>query len=97
MNIKPLQDRIVVRPLEPQEKHTGEIIVPDSAREKPLQGEVVAIGEELRLGVRAGDRILYGKHSGSEIILDGNEYLIMREDEILGILESLPGNDPTVP
>lgn len=96
MNIRPLYDRIVVKRIDEQEeKSGGGIIIPDSAKEKPQQGEVVAVGHGKRLedgkvvplDVKKGDRILFGKYSGSDIKLDGNEYLIMREDEVLGVLE----------
>ena len=95
MNIRPLYDRIVVKRLEEKETIQGGIIIPDSAKEKPQEGEVIAVGQGKRLDngkvvpldVKAGDRILFGKYSGNEIKLDGNEYVIMREDEVLGILE----------
>ncbi|HEY1204072.1 MAG: co-chaperone GroES [Bryobacteraceae bacterium] len=95
MNIRPLYDRIVVRRLEDKETIQGGIIIPDSAKEKPQEGQVIAVGQGKRLDsgkvvapdVKAGDRILFGKYSGSEIKLDGEEYVIMREDEVLGILE----------
>ena len=96
MNIRPLYDRIVVKRLEEEaDKTAGGLFIPDSAKEKPQQGEVVAVGQGKRtddgklipLDVKAGDRILFGKYSGSEIKLDGNEYLIMREDEVLGVLD----------
>jgi chaperonin GroES len=95
MNIRPLYDRIVVRRLEEKETIQGGIIIPDSAKEKPQEGEVIAVGQGKRLDsgkvvaldVKPGDRILFGKYSGSEIKLDGEEYQIMREDEVLGILE----------
>ncbi len=95
MNIRPLYDRIVVKRLEEKETVQGGIIIPDSAKEKPQEGEVVAVGQGKRLesgkvvspDVKAGDRILFGKYSGSEIKLDGEEYIIMREDEVLGVLE----------
>ena len=95
MNIRPLYDRIVVKRIEEKETIQGGIIIPDSAKEKPQEGEVVAVGQGKRLesgkvvalDVKAGDRILFGKYSGSEIKLDGEEYVIMREDEVLGILE----------
>jgi chaperonin GroES len=94
MNIRPLYDRIVVKRIEDQEQKVGSIIVPDSAKEKPQEAEVVAVGKGKRLDdgklipldVQPGDRILFGKYSGSDIKLDGEEYLIMREDEVLGIL-----------
>jgi chaperonin GroES len=94
MNIRPLYDRIVVKRIEEKETIQGGIIIPDSAKEKPQEGEVVAAGKGKRLDdgklvpldVQVGDRILFGKYSGSDIKLDGGEYLIMREDEVLGIL-----------
>lgn len=95
MNIRPLYDRVVVKRIEEQETKIGGLFIPDTAKEKPQEGEVVAVGKGKRLedgkvvplDVQVGDRILFGKYSGSEIKLDGEEYLIMREDEILGILE----------
>jgi len=96
MNIRPLYDRIVVKRLDDQDETTaGGLIIPDSAKEKPQQAEVVAVGKGKRLedgkvvslDVQPGDRILFGKYSGSEIKLDGQEYLIMREDEVLGVLD----------
>ncbi len=95
MNIRPLYDRIVVKRIEQKEQIQGGIIIPDTAKEKPQEGEVVAVGQGKRLengkvvalDVKAGDRILFGKYSGNEIKIDGNEYTIMREDEVLGILE----------
>jgi chaperonin GroES len=96
MNIRPLYDRILVKRIENEaEKTSGGLYIPDSAKEKPQEGEVVAVGKGKRLDdgkivpldVKAGDRILFGKYSGSEIKLDGNEYMIMREDEVLGILD----------
>ena len=98
MKIRPLYDRIVVKRIEEQETVRGGIIIPDSAKEKPQEGEVVAVGQGKRLedgklvplDVKVGDRILFGKYSGSDIKLDGDEYMIMREDEVLGILEGQP-------
>ncbi|MEP6714912.1 MAG: co-chaperone GroES [Terriglobia bacterium] len=99
MNIRPLYDRIVVKRIDTEaEKTHGGLFIPDSAKEKPQEGEVVAVGKGKRLedgkvvplDVQAGDRILFGKYSGSEIKLDGNEYMIMREDEVLGILNDQP-------
>ncbi len=95
MNIRPLYDRIVVKRIEEKETIQGGIIIPDTAKEKPQEGEVVAVGQGKRLengklvplDVKAGDRILFGKYSGNEIKIDGEEYLIMREDDVLGILE----------
>jgi chaperonin GroES len=97
MNIRPLYDRIVVKRVEESEDKTaGGLIIPDTAKEKPQQGEVVAVGKGKRLedgkliglDVQVGDKILFGKYSGSEIKLDGIEYMIMREDEVLGVLSS---------
>jgi chaperonin GroES len=97
MNIRPLYDRILVKRIDNDvEKTSGGLYIPDSAKEKPQEGEVVAVGKGKRLDdgkivpldVKAGDRILFGKYSGSEIKLDGNEYMIMREDEVLGILDA---------
>jgi chaperonin GroES len=91
--IRPLHDRVLVKRLDEQEEMRGGIIIPDTAKEKPQQGEVIAAGEgEFRedgtrqpLDVKAGDRVLFGKYSGSEVKIDDQEYLIMREDEILGV------------
>ena len=95
MNLRPLYDRIVVRRVEQKEQVQGGIIIPDSAKEKPQEAEVVAVGKGKRLedgsvvplDVKPGDRILFGKYSGSDIKVDGQEYLIMREDEVLGVVE----------
>ena len=94
-NIRPLHDRVIVKRIEEGEQVRGGIIIPDTAKEKPQEGEVVAAGEgkykedgtRQPLDVKQGDRVLFGKYSGSEIKIDGEELLIMREDEILGILE----------
>ncbi len=94
-NIRPLHDRVIVRRIEEGEQVRGGIIIPDTAKEKPQEGEVIAVGEGKRkddgtrqsLDVEKGDRVLFGKYSGSEIKLDGEEFLIMREDEILGVIE----------
>ncbi|MEO7650393.1 MAG: co-chaperone GroES [Bryobacteraceae bacterium] len=96
MKIRPLYDRIVVKRIEEQETVRGGIIIPDSAKEKPQEGEVVAVGHGKRLengtmvalDVKVGDRILFGKYSGSDIKVDGDEYMIMREDEVLGVLDA---------
>jgi chaperonin GroES len=97
MNIRPLYDRIVVKRLENDtEKTASGLFIPDSAKEKPQEGEVVAAGQGKRgddgklmpLDVKVGDRILFGKYSGSDIKMDGNEYLIMREDEVLGVIDN---------
>jgi len=98
MKIRPLYDRIVVKRIETQDQKVGGLYIPDSAKEKPQEGEVVAVGKGKRLedgkvvplDVEVGDRILFGKYSGSDIKLDADEYLIMREDEVLGILEGKP-------
>ena len=95
MNIRPLYDRLVVKRIEEQETKVGGLFIPDSAKEKPQEGEVVAVGKGKRLedgkvvplDVKVGDRILLGKYSGSDIKLDGQELLIVREDEVLGVLE----------
>ena len=94
MNLRPLHDRVLVRRLEESENRVGSIVIPDSAKEKPQQAEVVAIGdgrllesgERAALDVKPGDRILFGKYSGSDIKMEGEDYLILREDEILGVL-----------
>jgi chaperonin GroES len=98
MKIRPLYDRIVVKRIEQEEQKVGGLFIPDSAKEKPQEGEVVAVGKGKRLedgsvvplDVEVGNRILFGKYSGSDIKLDNDEYLIMREDEVLGILEDQP-------
>jgi chaperonin GroES len=99
MKIRPLYDRVVVKRVEDKEAAMqGGLYIPDSAKEKPQEGEVVAVGKGKRLedgtlvalDVQVGDRILFGKYSGSDIKMDGEEYMIMREDEILGILEKQP-------
>jgi chaperonin GroES len=95
MNIRPLHDRIVVKRLEEDESKVGALFIPDSAKEKPQKGEVVAVGKGkhgddgklIPMDVQAGDQILFGKYSGSDIKLDGTEYLIMREDEVLAVLD----------
>ncbi|HXA65885.1 MAG TPA: co-chaperone GroES [Bryobacteraceae bacterium] len=97
MNIRPLYDRIVVKRIEERETTSHGIIIPDSAQEKPQEGEVIAVGHGKRLedgklaalDVKAGDRILFGKYSGSETKVAGTEYIIMREDDVLGILDSV--------
>ena len=94
MKIRPLQDRVVVKRIEEKEAARGGIIIPDTAKEKPQEGEVVAVGNgkvlnsgtRVPMDVKVGDRILFGKYSGSEVKLDGEEFLIMREEDILGIL-----------
>lgn len=94
MAIRPLHDRVVIRPIEQDEKTAGGIIIPDTAKEKPMQGEVVAAGNGMRtedgkilpLDVKAGDRVLYGKWSGTEVRIDGEDLLIMKESDLLGVL-----------
>lgn len=92
--IRPLHDRVIVKRIAEEEKTKGGIIIPDTAKEKPQEGRVVAVGpgksedgKVIPLGVKAGDKILFGKYSGTEIKLDGEEHLIMREDDILGVIE----------
>jgi len=95
MNFRPLHDRVVVRRLEEEQKTAGGIIIPDTAKEKPMQGEVIAVGPGARndkgevspLDVKAGDRVLFGKWSGTEVKIDGEELLIMKESDIMGIIE----------
>jgi chaperonin GroES len=95
MDLRPLHDRVLVRRLEEQESKRGGLFIPDSSKEKPQQAEVIAAGngklldngERAPLEVKAGDRILFGKYSGAEVRIDGDDYLILREDEILGVLD----------
>ena len=95
-SIRPLRDRVIVRRVEEQEQVRGGIYIPDTAKEKPQEGEVIAAGNgrildngsKVELDVKAGDRVLFGKYAGTEIKLDGEEYLILREDDILGVIES---------
>jgi chaperonin GroES len=95
MNIRPLHDRVIVRRVEEEPKTAGGIVIPDTAAEKPTQGEVIAVGNgriqengEVRpLDVKAGDRILFGKYSGTEVKVNGEDLLVMREDDIMGVLE----------
>ena len=95
MAIRPLHDRVLVRRLDDEKKSPGGIVIPDSAAEKPMQGEVVAVGngkiqengEQRPLDVKAGDKVLFGKYSGTEVKVDGEELLVMREDDIMGIVE----------
>ena len=98
MKFRPLHDRVVVRRLNAEEKTAGGIIIPDTAQEKPMEGEVIAVGAGARneagqivaLEVKAGDRILFGKWSGTEVKLDGEELLIMKESDIMGVVEGTP-------
>ena len=93
--IRPLQDRVIIRRLKEEEKSKGGIIIPDTAKEKPAEGEVMAVGSGKvlengtvrKLDIRVGDRVLFGKYDGTEVKIDGEDRLIMREDDILGILE----------
>ncbi|HEX2965566.1 MAG TPA: co-chaperone GroES [Syntrophorhabdaceae bacterium] len=95
MKVKPLQDRILIKRLQEEEKTKGGIIIPDAAKEKPQEGMVIAVGDgktldngtKIKLSVKAGDKILFGKYSGTEIKIDGEEHLILREDDVLGIVE----------
>ena len=94
MNIKPLADRVVVKPIEEEEKKQGGIIIPDTAKEKPQKGEVVAVGpgkvddngKRIPMEVKVGDKVLFGKYAGTEVEIDGEDYLIMRESDILAIV-----------
>lgn len=94
MNVKPLADRVIVKPLEAEEKTAGGIIIPDNAKEKPQKGEVVAVGEgkiadsgqKIEMSLKAGDKILYGKYSGTEVAIDGDDFLIMRESDVLAVI-----------
>ena len=96
MGFRPLHDRVVIRRVEAEEKSSGGIIIPDTAREKPMEGEVVAVGPGARgedgkiqpLDVKAGDRVLFGKWSGTEVKLDGEDLIIMKESDIMGIIEA---------
>jgi chaperonin GroES len=95
MKLRPLQDRILVQRVKEEEKTKGGIIIPDTAKEKPVEGRVIAVGigklsekgNRIALEVQKGDRILFGKYSGNEIKIEGEEYLIMREDDVLGIID----------
>ncbi|MDT3696201.1 MAG: co-chaperone GroES [Ignavibacterium sp.] len=94
MKLKPLGDRVVVKPAAAEEKTAGGIILPDTAKEKPVEGNVIAVGpgkvaddgKSIKMEVKVGDRVLYGKYSGTEVTINGEEYLIMRESDIFGIL-----------
>jgi chaperonin GroES len=95
MKIRPLHDRVIVQRIEEEEKTKGGIIIPDTAKEKPQEGKVIAVGPgkilengtKINLDVKVGDRILFGKYAGTEIKIEGDEYLMMREDDILGVIE----------
>lgn len=94
MNVKPLEDRIIIRPMEAETKTAGGIIIPDAAKEKPQKGEVIAVGpgktsekgEKILMSLKTGDKVLYGKYSGTEISIDGQDYLIVRESDVLAII-----------
>lgn len=95
MKLKPLQDRVLVQRVEEKTTTKGGIIIPDTAKEKPVEGKIIAVGDgkvsedgkKIPLEIKKGDRVLFGKYSGTEVQIDGEEYLIMREDDILGIIE----------
>ncbi|NLE02251.1 MAG: co-chaperone GroES [Fibrobacter sp.] len=94
MKVKPLADRVIIRPLEAETKTAGGIIIPDNAKEKPMQGEVIAVGpgkvadsgQKIDMNLKEGDKVLYGKYSGTEVSIEGTDYLIMRESDVLAIL-----------
>jgi chaperonin GroES len=94
MNVKPLADRIILLPLEAEQKTAGGIIIPDAAKEKPQKGEIVAVGpgkiadsgQKIEMSLKNGDKVLYGKYSGTEVSIDGKDYLIMKESDVLAIL-----------
>ena len=98
MKIRPLQDRIIVKRVQEEEKTKGGIIIPDTAKEKPIEGEVIAVGNGKvledgtvrKLDVKVGDRVLFGKYSGNEVKVDGEELLIMKESDVMGIIEGQP-------
>jgi chaperonin GroES len=100
MKFRPLHDRVVVRRLEQEEKTTGGIIIPDTAKEKPMEGEIIAAGPGARnengqlvpLDVKVGDRVLFGKWSGTEVKIDGEELMIMKESDIMGVIEGSPAS-----
>jgi chaperonin GroES len=94
MNVKPLADRVIVKPLEAEQKTAGGIIIPDNAKEKPQKGEIVAVGagkiadngDKISMELKKGDKVLYGKYSGTEVSIEGQEYLIMRESDVLAVI-----------
>ena len=96
MNIRPLQDRVIVKRMEEERTSSGGIVIPDSATEKPIRGEVIAVGpgkvqdngKKLPVDLKVGDTVLFSKYSGTEVKIDDEEYLVMREDDILGVIES---------
>lgn len=93
MNVKPLEDRVILKPMEAEQKSAGGIIIPDNAKEKPQKGEVIAAGpgkvsdkgEKIAMTLKKGDKVLYGKYSGTEVTIDGEEYLIVRESDVLAV------------
>lgn len=95
MDLKPLSDRVIVQPLEEEERTAGGILLPDTAKERPQQGKVVAVGpgrvndegQRLEMSVKVGDRVVYGKYAGTEVVLEGDEYLILSENDILAIVQ----------
>ena len=94
MNVKPLEDRIILKPMEAEEKTAGGIIIPDNATEKPQKGEVIAVGpgkvtdkgQKIEVSLKKGDKVLYGKYSGTEVTIDGQDYLIVRESDVLAVI-----------
>ena len=94
MNVKPLEDRVILKPMEAEEKTSGGIIIPDNAKEKPQKGEVIAVGpgkfsdkgQKISMTLKEGDKVLYGKYSGTEVSVDGTDYLIVRESDVLAVL-----------
>lgn len=94
MNVKPMEDRVILKPMEAEQKSAGGIIIPDNAKEKPQKGEVIAVGpgkvndkgEKIPVTLKKGDKVLYGKYSGTEVSIDGSDYLIVRESDVLAIL-----------
>ncbi|MFZ0452932.1 MAG: co-chaperone GroES [Ignavibacteriaceae bacterium] len=94
MNLKPLADRVIVKPMEAEEKTKGGIILPDTAKEKPIEGTIIAVGpgkvtedgKQVKMEVKEGDKVLYGKYSGTEVTVEGEEYLIMRESDIFAVI-----------
>ncbi|HON11891.1 MAG: co-chaperone GroES [Fibrobacter sp.] len=94
MNVKPLEDRVLLKPMEAEQKTAGGIIIPDNAKEKPQKGEIVAVGpgkmndkgQRIEMTLKKGDKVLYGKYSGTEITVDGEDYLILRESDVLAVI-----------
>lgn len=94
MNVKPMEDRVILKPMEAQEKTAGGIIIPDNAKEKPQKGEVIAVGpgkvsdkgQKIEMSLKKGDKVLYGKYSGTEVNIDGEDYLIVRESDVLAVI-----------